>query len=174
MIHSRKTISLLICSAALLLLLCACGSAKEQYIDEVNAKLVSFTDCANAFSDSIEAIADSRKVPTAAQIDEIERRMDNLFSVCGQLKAINAPKACADEQAALTEAMGQYTDALQKCRALLEFYRGYDAEIRSYPTPDEGSAAMETKLSALYSDFAEAMWQARASFREAQTKLEEN
>lgn len=160
--------------AALLLLLCACGSAKAQYIDEVNGQLVSFTDSANAFSDSIEALSDSRKVPTEAQIDEIERRMDNLSAICGQLGAIDAPKSCAEQQAALAEAMSQYTDALEKCRTLLEFYRGYDAEIRSYPTPDEGSAAMQQKLSTLYSDFAAAMWQARESFREAQAKLEKN
>lgn len=158
----------------MLVVLYACGSANQNYIDEVNETLASFTDCANAFSDSVEAIADSRKVPTAAQIDEIERRMEQLSAVCEKLGAVEAPKSCADRQAALAKAMEQYADALAKCRTLLEFYRGYDAEIRAYPTPDEGSAAMEQKLSALYSDFAEAMWQARDSFREAQAKWEGN
>lgn len=171
---TRKIILFIGCAAVVLLALCACGSANDKYIDEVNDKLVSFTDCANAFSDSMEAISDSRTVPTAAQIDEIEHRIDQLSAVCEQTAAIDAPKDYADEQTALREAMEQYIDALEKCRALLAFYRGYDAEIRSYPTPDEGSAAMQLKLGTLYTDFAEAMWQARESFRQAQAKLEGN
>lgn len=146
-----------------LLALCACGSAQNRYIDEVNRQLVSFTDCANAFTDSLEAISDSRTVPTEVQMNEIEGCIDRLSAVCGQIEAISAPRQYADQQAALREAMHQYADAMEKCRALLEFYRGYDAEIRSYPTPDEGSAAMEQKMRTLYTEFAEAMWQARES-----------
>lgn len=166
----------ILCGAALLMLLFGCASLTPdgRYVGEVNKKLVSFTDCANAFSDSMEQMADSTKIPSAVQIDEAEIRMDALAEVCDEIAAMEAPDAYADKQAALRDAMKLYAQAMTQGRELLEFYRGFDAEIRSYPTPDEGIAAMREKGGTLYADFAGTMRQAAEAFRAAEKMMAED
>lgn len=173
--HTWKPSALLLGALAVMLcLLCACRSGKAQYIDKVNAGLVSFTDCAEAFTDSLQVISDVQTVPTTQQLDNIENKLNALSKVCNQVEQLEAPHSYADKQKALSRAMEQYRDALERCRVLLSDYRGYDAEIRSYPTPDEGSAAMQEKIGQHYSQFVEALWQARDTFRQAQAMFEEN
>ena len=71
-----KKLGALLCGL-LLLTLFGCGAVeRNQYIASVNEKLASFTDCANAFSDSLEEIGKTEAAPTEAQIDEAEKRLD--------------------------------------------------------------------------------------------------
>ena len=157
----------------LLLTLVGCGGVgKGQYIVSMNEKLSSFTDCANAFSDSLEEIAKTEAAPTESQIDEAEKRLDALSEICNEIQTMQAPRSYAQEQKALSDAMEQYRFALEKGRALLAFYRGYDAAFRAYPNPDEGSEAMKQKTLEIYTAFAEAMQQATDSFREAEQLIE--
>ena len=173
--HIGKTSALLLgVLAAMLCLLCACRPAESRYIDDVNAGLVSFTDCAGAFTDSLRTISDTRTVPTTQQLDDIETRLNALSKVCGLLETLEAPQSYTDKQAALSLAMEQYRDALERCRVLLNDYRTYDATIRSYPTPDAGSAAMQEKIGQHYGQFVEALRQARQAFQQAQEMFEGN
>ena len=166
-----KKLGALLCGL-LLLTLFGCGAVeRNQYIASVNEKLASFTDCANAFSDSLEEIGKTEAAPTEAQIDEAEKRLDALSEVCKEIETIQAPGSYAKEQNALRDAMAQYGIALEKGRALLEFYRQYDAVFRAYPNPDEGSVAMKQKTLEIYGEFAKAMRQATDSFREAEKLL---
>ena len=170
-----RKFSILICGlVALVFVLCSCDSENKRYVDDINDKLVSFADCVDALTDSLNTISEVRTVPTVEQIDEIEGRIDKLSSVCGEIQTLRAPEDYSDVQKAVAKSMGEYKDAMEKCKILMEFYRSYDAEFHLYSTPDEGSAAMEEKLNALYSEFMDAMWQARDSLLIARDKIQEN
>ncbi len=167
-----KKLGALICGLLLLTLFGCQAMKKSRYIASVNEKMALFTDCANAFSDSLEEIAKTQAAPTKSQIDEAENRLDALSEVCKEIETLKAPGSYAKEQKALRDAMAQYGIALEKGRALLEFYRQYDALFRSYPNPDEGSETMKQKTLEIYGEFAEAMRQATDSFREAEKLLQ--
>ena len=139
----------------------------DEYIVRLNQALVSFTDCANQFSDSLEQVAESKSVPSDAQISAIDSSLGKLERACENLDGIDAPERYSQAQQAINSSMSDYRTAIDKCRALLDFYRGYDEQFRKYKDPAKCSAKMREKGTALYDDFAQAMKQATDSFRSA-------
>lgn len=165
-----------------LLSICGCSSnkqaqtepkftAEDEYIVSINQKLVSFSDCANGFSDSLEQISQSTALPTSSQLDSIENKAESLSAVCAQIKEISAPDKYAEAQTALNNSMQGYIDAMTKCKELLDFYREYNAKMRSYSSPEDGGAELKKQCSAIYSEFAVMMRQATSEFQTAQTKF---
>ena len=165
--HAGTAALLWACLLAAILLCVGCRGAEARYLDEVQEGLVSFSDCADAFTDSLRAIGEQQTVPPSGQLDHIEQRLDALSAVCHRLASLEAPTSCADRQAALRTAMTQYEDALEKCRVILTFYRDYDEKFHTFNDPEEGSKQMEAELTALYADFTDAMWTAEDSFHAA-------
>lgn len=149
-------------------------AAENKYVDAINQKLVSFSDYANAFSDSLEEIAESTAIPTTAQMNNIESCMEKLSDVCAQIQEINAPAKYADAQTALNDSMQKYIDALAKCKELLDFYREYDTKIHSYTNPEEGGAELEKQGKQIYADFADILQQATSAFHTAQAEFNLN
>ena len=172
-------VSVFVCCAAFLLFLPGCSAPNveqkqdhgKSYAEIMNEKLVSFTDCANAFSDSVEQIADRKYAPSNSQIADIQKNLDRLEKACKELSGQNAPAAYSEAQSALDAAMADFSDAIDKCGSLLEFYSGYDDMFRQYDNPTEGSAITEKKERALYNEFAKAMQKASDSFRAACEKF---
>lgn len=164
-----------VCGAALLLALSGCsfvgqkesGRREKSYAETMNEKLVSFTDCANAFSDSLDKIADRPYAPSPNQTAELRVRLDSLKKACAELAGQKAPEEYAQAQSALDKAAADYAEAFDKCGSLLDFYAKYDELFRKYPSPAEGSEAIGKTERALYSDFAQAMEKATLSFRAA-------
>ena len=76
-------VSVFVCCAAFLLFLPGCSAPNveqkqdhgKSYAEIMNEKLVSFTDCANAFSDSVEQIADRKYAPSNSQIADIQKNL---------------------------------------------------------------------------------------------------
>ena len=167
-VRRRKIPGAMILTLALLCLLCSCGPTKAGYIRQVRGGLDDFAACADAFTDSLQQIADVHTVPTTEQCDDIETKLNALSKVCLRLEQLDAPKSCAKQQQALSRAMETYRDALERCRVLLSDYRDFDATIRSYPTPDEGSAAMRQTINEHYTLFIETLRQAQEYLRQAE------
>ena len=140
---------------------------EKSYAETMNEKLVSFTDCANAFSDSLDKIADRPYAPSPNQTAELRVRLDSLKKACAELAGQKAPEEYAQAQSALDKAAADYAEAFDKCGSLLDFYAKYDELFRKYPSPAEGSEAIGKTERALYSDFAQAMEKATLSFRAA-------
>lgn len=169
----KKAIVWFAALACLLVLLCGCtlfggGKTKaKSYAEIMNEKIVSFTDCANRFSDSLDAIAGSLSAPSDRQIAGIEKNLAALEAACDSLAGQKAPAAYADAQKKLDEAMADYGEAFAKCRTLLDFFKTYDTQFRELGDPVEGSAEMEKRERALYGEFADAMRKAADSFRTA-------
>ena len=167
--------SVFIFCAAFLLVLPGCSTSDYErkqnndnsYIEKMNDKLVSFTDCANAFSDSVEKIAEVKSAPSNLQIADIQNQLDRLKTACSGLSGQKAPAKYSEAQSALDAAMADYADAIDKCSALLAFYSSYDDLFHKYKNPTEGSAKIEKKERALYEDFAKSMQKATDSFRTA-------
>ena len=166
--------------AVLLFALPGCSSFEQKgtknngksYAEIMNEKLVSFTDCANAFSDSLEKIADRTYAPSEKQTADIQSKLDRLEKTGKELVGLKAPAAYSEAQSALDAAMADYSDAFEKCRTLLAFYGTYDEMFRKYKDPKEGSAKIEKEERALYGDFAQAMEKATQSFRAACEKFD--
>ena len=135
-------------------------------------KLVSFTDCADAFSDSLEKIAGSKSAPSDAQIAEARHALDKLDKACADLAGQDAPSRYAAAQQAFDNAMNDYSGAIKKCRALLDFYSGYDELYRQFSDPAKGRAEIEKRERAVYLEFAQAMQKATESFRAACEKFD--
>ncbi len=166
-------LSALVCCVPLFLALAGCsmlGGNKDNeksYSQLMNEKLVSFTDCANAFSESLERIAGSKSAPSDSQIEDIQNKLDRLQAACIELSGQKAPAEYSAAQKAIDTAMADYSDAADNCSALLEFYGAYDDLFRKFNNPAEGSVEMEKKERALYDRFAKAMMKATDSFRAA-------
>lgn len=160
----------------MLVLLAGCSSPEKNenpvvreknYQEIMSEKLVSFTDCANAFCDCLDKIALKDSAPSDTLIGELSGRLDRLESVCAAMKDVKAPAGFSSAQAAMNKAMEEYAGAFEKGRALLDFYRGYDRRFHDYKNPEAGRAEIEKEERALYGEFAAAMARASASFREA-------
>ncbi len=174
--------SVFVCCSVLMIIVAGCSSPdilkgksvndKSSYIQTINAKLVSFTDCANAFSDSLEQIADRKYAPSEKQTADIQNKLDRLEKACAALAGEKAPAEYSEAQAALDEAMADYAVAIEKCNALLEFYDAYESMFRKYKNPDKGSAEIEIKEREIYGEFAQAMQKATDSFRAACEKFD--
>lgn len=173
----KKTLALsvVICCTAILLVLSGCfshDSKKEKSYSEImSEKLVSFTDCANAFSDSLEKIAGSKSAPSDSQIADIRAALEELKKSCADLAGQDAPAQYAEAQQALDDAMADYSKAIEKCDALLAFYSQYDEMYRKFKNPNEGRAEIEKSERAVYDEFAQSMRTATESFRAACRKF---
>lgn len=137
------------------------------YVQSMNEALVSFTDCADQFSDSLEKMASGKSAPSDWQITEMENYLDRLEKVCRTIESLNAPGKYAQAQLAINHSMNEYRAAFEKCRALLDFYKSYDERFHRFKDPIKGSAKMEKTERALYNEFARAMLKATDSFRVA-------
>lgn len=146
-------------------------AAENEYIDSINQKLVSFSDYANDFSDLLEEMAEKTTIPTTSEIDNIESCTEKLSDICAQIQKINAPSKYTEAQALLNDSMQKYTDALSKCKELLDFYREYNTKIHSYDDPEEGGKELENQCRVIYSEFANMMQQATSEFRTAQAEF---
>jgi uncharacterized protein YukE len=168
-------LSVVICCAALLLVISGCkahdDNKEKSYSEIMSEKLVSFTDCANAFSDSLEKIAGSKSAPSDSQIAEIRTALDELKKACAGLAGQDAPKQYSEAQQALDDAMEEYSKAMEKCDALLAFYSQYDEMYRKFKNPTEGRSEIEKSERAVYDEFAQAMQTATESFRAACKKF---
>ena len=169
-------VSAFACCAVLMLSFIGCffldkKDTEKSYAETMNEKLVSFTDCANAFSDSLEKIADRTYAPSDSQIADMQDKLDRLKKACGQLSGNNAPEKYSEAQSALEAAMADYAEAIDKCGVLLDYYRTYDDLFRKYDSPAKGGAQIEKEERTLYNEFAVAMEKATNSFRNACEKF---
>ncbi len=147
-------------------------SPEEIYMESMNHALVSFTDCANEFSDSLERIAASKSAPSDSQIKATDESLAKLEKACRTIGGIDAPAQYAGVQQSMNDAMADYGVAFEKCRVLLDFYRNYDERFHEFSDPVEGSSQMRKEGTALYEDFAQAMMTAIDSFRAAVNQFE--
>lgn len=142
-------------------------SENDKYITSLNEVLVSFSDCANALSESLESIADTNVIPVEAQLDKISAAVTDLSEVCTMIQAIQAPAKYSQAAVELNDAMQKYTSALEKCTELLNFYRTFDSKIREYDDPAKGSQELAPKAKSIYNEFAAQLQQATAAFQSA-------
>ena len=174
----KLAVPVVVCCALVMLTLACCSQtaanqdSKKSYSEIIGERLVSFTDCANAFSASLEQIADRSYAPSDKQTADIQDKLERLEKACAGLAGLKAPARYAEAQKALDEAMADYADAIDKCSALLEFYGAYDDMFRKYSNPKDGSAEIEKKERALYDSLSAAMQKATDSFRNACEKFD--
>lgn len=174
--NMKKICGLFFAAIISIAVICSCSSTQgggtvlsegDKYIGALNAALVSFSDCSDKLSQSLEPIADTTKIPSDTQLDNISAAVTDLSEVCARIQNIEAPKKYAQTAAQLNDSMQQYTSALQKCTELLNFYREFDSRIREYDDPVKGSKELAPKGKELYSQFASQLQQATASFKAA-------
>lgn len=148
-------------------------SEEDIYINTLNNALVSFSDCADALSTSLQEISDTTKIPSETQLDKISAAVTDLSDVCARIQAIEAPAKYTQAAAELSDAMQKYTSALQKCTELLNFYREFDSKIREYDDPVKGSKELTPKATEIYNEFASQLQQATAAFNSACQSIEQ-
>lgn len=175
----KKICGLFIAAIISIAAICGCSSAPhndggrtgvsedDKYISALNTALVSFSDCSDKLAASLEPIADTAKIPSEAQLDNISAAVADLSQVCAQIQNIEAPRKYAQAVTQLNDAMQKYTSALQKCTELLNFYREFDSKIRAYKDPVKGSRELAPKVEELYNQFASQLQQATAAFQAA-------
>lgn len=165
------------------MLICSCSSGngndeiklskEDKYIGALNAALVSFSDCANELSTSLQQIADTTTIPSDKQLDVIAAAGEKLSEACSQIQAIEAPEKFAQADLQLENAMQKYSSALQKCTELLNFYREFDSKIREYDDPVQGRKKLEPQAQAIYNEFATLLQQATSEFKSACESIEQ-
>ncbi len=173
----KKIFGLLSAVIISLMLICGCSSgdgnggvklsAEDKYIGALNAALVSFSDCANELSSSLQQIADTTAIPSDSQLDVIAAAGEKLSEACSQIQAIEAPEKYAQADLQLDNSMRKFSSALQKCTELLNFYREFDSKIREYDAPVQGRKKLEPQAQAIYNEFATLLQQATSEFKAA-------
>jgi uncharacterized protein YceK len=180
-LNMKKLCGFFFVTIIMLLSMCGCSAigdktdpavlAENQYIDTVNQKLVSFSDCTNALSDSLAQVADITTVPTSSQMENIESCMKNLSAVCAQIQVMTPTEKYINAQTMLNDSMQKYTSAMDKCQELLNFYREYDTKIRSYNDPVKGGSELKQQAEQIYAEFADILQQATSEFHTAQAEF---